>query len=450
MRHEITPLFGKKKVILRETARAVTPYGGLCVFVEFLRRLGWAAEARRHMPIQLTSPNAIDPVETLTAFLVAVVAGARRFAHTALLRGDRALHALVGLRRYPGDDTIRNLFKRFGMGQVEALYGGLTRWVLSRVPARKEGYSLDLDSTIFERYGRQEGATRGYNPRKPGRNSHHPLLGVLAESCTVVHSWLRSGNCGAARGVVAFLEEALALLPAGLTIRTVRGDSGFFEEALLGFLERRALPYIVVARMTRWLRREVEAVRQWQELDAWYAAGEFELRLLGWPASRRCVVLREQVRETKPAVGRKLVDVPGYTFRLFVTNRPDPPAEIWRDYNQRATLENRIAGLKYDLAADDFCLRWFFATEAAFRAVILVFNLLAEFQRAAGLADYRRPATLRSLVFVAGGILGRTGQRTVLFLSRSWGGLEQRISLFNKMLEYDFPTSPKLVPESPT
>ena len=45
-----------------------------------------------------------------------------------------------------------------------------------RLPKRAGGYSLDLDSTVFERYGEQEGVKRGYNPRKPGRGSHHPLL----------------------------------------------------------------------------------------------------------------------------------------------------------------------------------------------------------------------------------------------------------------------------------
>jgi hypothetical protein len=34
-----------------------------------------------------------------------------------------------------------------------------------------------------------------------------------------------------------------------------------------------------------------------------------------------------------------------------------PGKEIWRDYNRRADVENRIAELKHDLAADDFCLR---------------------------------------------------------------------------------------------
>jgi len=35
---------------------------------------------------------------------------------------------------------------------------------------------------------------------------------VLAEAHFLLHGWLRSGNCGSARGVVEFLKEALALL----------------------------------------------------------------------------------------------------------------------------------------------------------------------------------------------------------------------------------------------
>jgi len=65
---------------------------------------------------------------------------------------------------------------------------------------REEGYTLDLDSTAFERYSKQQGAGRGYNPKKPGRASHHPLPAIFAEAHFVVHGWLRSGGCGMARG----------------------------------------------------------------------------------------------------------------------------------------------------------------------------------------------------------------------------------------------------------
>jgi hypothetical protein len=166
--------------------------------------------------------NHIDPTCTFTAFLVSVLVGARRFAHASLLRGDRALHVLLGLNRFPTDDTIRNLFRAFGMGQVQRLYEPLAEWQMQRLPRRDEGYTLDLDSTVLERYGKQEGSLKGHNPRKHGRPSHHPLLAVLSEAHFLLHGWLRSGNCGTSRGVEEFLKEALALFGQREKIRLLK------------------------------------------------------------------------------------------------------------------------------------------------------------------------------------------------------------------------------------
>jgi hypothetical protein len=187
-------------------------------------------------------------------------------------------------------------------------------------------------------------------------------------------------------------------------------------------------------------------VEQWTILDDDYAVGEFLLKLHGWSVERRFVVIRELVREGRDSVGRKLIDLPGYTFRVFVTNCVGLPQEIWREYNHRADMENRIAELKHDLGADGFCMKQFFATEAAFRAVLLLFNLLSEFQRAAGLPVYREPATIRTQILTCGAILGRAGRHLVIHLSQSWGGLKTRIPLLDSILNWQIPTSPKLEP----
>lgn len=443
MHREINSIFGEKKVVLRETSRAVTPFGGLAVFVEYLKTIGYAAKVAQHMPFRYESPNSIDPTETFTAFLISVLAGARRFAHAAMLRADKALHSLIGLTRFPTDDTIRNLFKRFSQGKVYEFYAPLSEWLMERLPVRDQGYSLDLDSTVFERYGVQQGAKKGFNPKKHGRPSHHPLLAVLAEAYFVLHGWLRSGNCASARGAVEFLKEALALLGGRHKIRVVRADSGFFDDDLLSFLEERHLLYIVVARLTYLIKKELKHLGDWRELDADYSVSEFTRKLQGWSQPRRFIVIRELLRE-KPSVGRKLLDVPGYTFRVFVTSLSCSPEEVWRDYNKRADIEKRIGELKYDLAADDFCLHEFFATEAAFCSVLLLFNLLSEFQRVIGLTTYRQPATLRVQVFLCGALLGRAGHKTVLHLSSGWGGLQKRIPWLDNTMAYIFPKSPKL------
>ena len=443
---EISALLSDERLILRETQRAVTPFGGIAVFISFLNKIGFAEALRQHMPIRWKSPNQIEPASTFTAFLMAVLVGARRFAHASLLRGDRTLHALLGIERFPTDDTIRNLFRAFGMGQVQRLYEPLAEWQMQRLPKRTEGYTLDLDSTVFERYGQQEGSLKGHNPRKHGRPSHHPLLAVLSEAHFLLHGWLRSGNCGTSRGVEEFLKEALALWGQRDKIRLLRADSGFFDDKLLSFLEQRLLPYIVVAKLTPWVKRAAQRVEQWTPLDNDYAVGSFNCNCTVGAWHGASSSFANKVREGRDSVGRKLIDVPGYTFRVFVTSCGAPPQGIWRDYNRRADMENRIAELKHDLGADGFCLKQFFATEAAFRAVLLLFNLLAEFQRATGLPVYREPATIRTQILTCGAILGRAGRRLVLHLSQNWGGLTARIPLLDSILNWHIPTSPKLQP----
>jgi hypothetical protein len=63
------------------------------------------------LPFVLTSPNAIDPVQTFTAFLISVSTGARRFAHPGWLRTDTALRRVLGMVRFPSDDTLRSVFR---------------------------------------------------------------------------------------------------------------------------------------------------------------------------------------------------------------------------------------------------------------------------------------------------------------------------------------------------
>ena len=94
------------------------------------------------MPIRWKSPNSIDPTLTFIAFLISVLVGARRFVHASLLRGQR--------------------FKLTHDPQfVSRLYQPLAEWRMQRLPQRGEGYTLDLDSTVFGRYGKQEGSPRG-------------------------------------------------------------------------------------------------------------------------------------------------------------------------------------------------------------------------------------------------------------------------------------------------
>lgn len=434
---DFSPLCGGCDIQLTTTLKAVTPFAGLASFIAWLRQIGFYKVVAEAMPFAYCSPRALPLVDIFTAFLFSVVLGASRFAHCDWLRFDTALHALLGIRRFPANDAILRFFGRFSQGRIEAFFRPLTRWLIALLKPPAGGFTLDMDSTIFNREGSQEGAAKGYNPRRPGRKSHHPLLAVLAEAPFVLHAWLRSGNTTAGRGVLGFLAEALALLPKGWRIRCVRADSGFFDQALLGFLEEHGLPYIIVARLTQQVKRRVQGTGlTWHQIGGAYSVSSFTLKLQGWSDTRRFIVVREQVREGKAAVGRTLIDVPGYTFRIWVTNRTEDPATLWRDYNGRATVEQRIEELKNDMHAGGFCTGKFFATEAAMLATIFTYNLLAAYQaQVMPQSGYRKPSTLRAAVFVCGALLGRMGRKLVLRLSQSGGGLGKHKALIDRAQE---------------
>ena len=170
------------------------------------------------LPDGRSSPNQIPVVTMALAFFVTVLTGGRRFAHLELLRSDEIIRTILGVKRLPSAMTLTRYFGAFVHSQAEHLSAVLGEFTRTRLSSPALGEVLDLDSTVFERYGRQEGSLNGNNPSKHGRPPHHPILAILAilamlaGAKLVLHSWLRSGNMGSARGVSAFLAETLERL----------------------------------------------------------------------------------------------------------------------------------------------------------------------------------------------------------------------------------------------
>jgi hypothetical protein len=93
---EFRPLFCGGKIKICDTLRAVTPFGGLPVLLEFFGRIGLVEQLQNRQFYQPASPNHYDPVQILVGFMLSVIAGAQRFAHANQLRADRPLHACWG------------------------------------------------------------------------------------------------------------------------------------------------------------------------------------------------------------------------------------------------------------------------------------------------------------------------------------------------------------------
>ena len=422
---------GGGEIQLGITRKPITAWGGMAVFAAFCETVGLRSVLDRVLVgLGRTSPNALPASDHMLAFMVGVLTGASRFLHLERLRVDAPLREMFGIRRFCAPSTYTRFFQGFTNQRREDVFYGLTRWALDLLPARESGYTMDLDSTVLERFGEQEGVLPGYNPRRHGRPTHHPLLAGLAEAKWILHGWLRSGNVATANNVRGFMDECLALLDGLARVSLVRADNGFFDGKFLDFLEEKQLPYLVKGRKTKYVKIAVLGVANWTRVGKGIEVAEARIKLLGWSRERRLVVIRQEVatKETK-ALGKKLFECKGYTFQAIVTSKTMEEMDAttaYRTYNGRAEFENRIKELKSGCGLEGFCMDSFLATECVLRTLCLVHNLIQHFQDRIGLRPAAAPKedgkrhvleTLRHNLFTCAAILGRSGRNKVLRLS---------------------------------
>lgn len=369
------------------------------------------------MPFTKTSNNQIPAVDVLLAWWYGLALGAERFEHFTRYRRDPLLPRLLGLSRFPSPDTLRRFFTGFTYRRTTDVSEALMRMSLTAMRPILLGHTLDLDSTVFCRYGEQAGSRKGHNPVKPGRPSHHPLVAWLSERRRLLWATLRAGHAGTANGAREFLAQALTMLPPGHRIGLVRADAGFCVTAFLAALEARDLPYIIVARLTRVVRKLVVhriPEGEWRPVARGIAVADMTASLPAWQGQRRrFVCLRQTLTERPEASGRRLIECPGYTYRLFVTTVPYAAELVTRMYAGRADSENRIKELKDDLSLDTFCLQSFDATDAAFRTGCVLYNLLMGFRETVLPSCWfeRRLRAVRDRVFLVGADLVSDARR---------------------------------------
>ena len=155
-------------------------------------------------------------------------------------------------------------------------------------------------------------------------------------------------QCGHLEGSAELLDTRFANVPPDIREIRVRADAGFGFHPVFEALESRPTQYAVVARLTQAFRRLLPGLgyesvnRDWEMADL-----EQIVRTAGpepvvsW--SRGSLSPRRKAQTTLFALGR-------YAYRAWVTNLPLTPAGVWHFYDDRATMEVRIAELREDYA----------------------------------------------------------------------------------------------------
>ena len=414
---------------IKFTDREVSAWGGLALMKRMLDSMAFRQAASVWDLPPPGSNRGYPPVQLIEQLLVSIWCGACRFAHLEATRLDRTLTRLFGWTRVAGHKAIVRLFGRFDMLRHEKVQAQVYRWFFAKVSTLTR-ITLDMDSTVITRHGQQEGATRGYNPNKRGRLSHHPLLAFVAEARMVANFWLRPGDAHTANNVLQFLEATVHHLGDKI-IGLLRADSGFYAENVLNWLEEHTIDYIVSAKLTQALQAAIIRDARWWALETGLELAEIEYRAHGWEKPRRIVVVRQSVKR-KTAPGKTLSlfaddpDISGWRYGAMVTTLSLPVVEVWRCYRGRADCENRIKELKADFGLDSFNLSDFYATEAALGFAMLAYNLISLFRQAVMRAKVQPTLlTLHQQVLAVGASWHRDPERNILMLSvprrrRAW------------------------------
>lgn len=389
------------------TNKEVTPWGGMVFLRQFLQQMGFSKQVAECDALpQPGSNRGYDITTLLEAFICSVWCGANRFMHTEITRSDTALGKIFGWESVPGQDAYKRFFGKFTETTNLAVGDYFYKWIFDNY--RFDNYTLDFDSTVITRYGKQQGAHKGYNSHKRGRASHHPLIAFVSDLNLVANMWLRSGDASASNNFLSFLQNTLDKLQ-NKKVSLIRLDSGFFSGEIMDFLESYQHNYVIAVKFVHPIQRIIDSSNNWIVLDDGIEICEQRYKAESWKQSRRIVIVRQKIEVRENAPGKLLSLFPedethrNYRYSAYVTNLDFAPCEVWRLYRGRGEAENRIKELKYDFGFDSFNLKGFYATEAALTFAMIAYNLMVIF-RTFVLQEktQKRLSTLRYRTFAIG------------------------------------------------
>ena len=345
----------------------VPPFGGLSLFFKMLEKCHFEEHVMQSgVPLQ-GSNRGYKPIQLILGLFAGVWCGASCFGHLDVVRYDAALCDLLGWERGADHRAYQRYLNKFSQAVNQRVFGNLFRWFFSEL--KFDNYTLDFDSTVMVREGSQEGAAKGYNPKRPGRLSHHPLLAFVSDVRMIANYWLRPGNTSASTNYLSFLEDTLSKLE-GKRVGLVRMDSGFFAKEILDYLEMKGLHYIIACRFNNRIKYSLTHERKWIELTDGLEISETIYQANGWEKPRRIVMVRQEI------------DFGKYRYSCFVTDLDLPAKIVYDSYRGRADSENRIKELKNDFSIDDFVTNNFWATEACGNFIVMAYNFMSLFRHA--------------------------------------------------------------------
>ncbi len=335
--------------------------------------------------------------------------------------------------RVMAPSTLGTFLRSFTFGHVRQLDAVaeqlLTRaWALGAGP-QDAPMTIDIDSTIYEVHGHhKQGAGYSYT----GVLGYHPVLATRADTGEVLHLRFRRGSSNTQRGAQRFVRETVGRVrrAAASGELTLRCDSGFFSQYVVGACRDHDVRYSITVRQTPVIARTLESIveEDWTKIDytmngeAWVA----ETQLQG----QRLIVRRTRLNEPRPSL------FPDYRYHAFITDREGDATFLDVDHRRHAVVELAIRDLK-EGSGLEHCPSGEFNANAAWAVLTSIAHNLVRWVGALGL-EINGPLvakTIRRKFIALPGRITHHTRRRQLHLPTRWPWATQWSQCFARIVK---------------
>ena len=369
--------YGPRNLRYSFTGKNLTHFGGFFLVQHFFKRLHLRRLLTRS--IRFKQRNArYTAAELVMALLYPLLVGLGRIDASGVLKRNGVFRYLTGMNRYPDATTMRRFLIRFGnegLASFLKLHDALRRRMLSSMTSM----ILDLDTTVLTVYGRQEGSRIGYNPKKRGRPSYHPLLCFEGITGGLWDASYHPGNVHPGSITIDLLTRAFDKLPKSVEHVRVRADAAFYSHKIVNSLKERRAFFAISVRLMPLLRARLGSLRYHHAVGD-ISAAEIFYQPTGWKTPDHLIVIRRPKPE-EPTGQLSLFHMKCCNYQVLVTNLALTPYHVWPFYNDRSNAEFIIRELKEAYALGKIPTRYWPANVAYFHLVGFASNLLNWFKR---------------------------------------------------------------------
>jgi hypothetical protein len=369
-----------RNVKITFSGKRLTHFGGLYLIQRFFQKINLRSLLSQYTHF-LQRNNRYAVAEEMLALIYPISLGLGRIETSHLLKQNGVFQYLTGLPVYPNPTTLRRFLLRMAPLALPKLRKLHDRLLLSMILRPKPPIRVifDLDSTVLILYGKQEMARIGYNPKKWGRPSYHPLLCFNGITKDFWHGELRPGDTHTATGTVELLKAVFAKLPPSVKIVIIRADKGFYDHETIEYLESQKAFFVIVAKLTGPIKRTLSTL-SYRVHSSGLETAEFMYQPTKWKKGYRFVVVRRLIPED-PSEQLTLFSMGKHSYQVVVTNMKLTPLNTWRFYNGRAAVELIIKELKGNYPLGKIPTKHFPANEAYFHTLLFSYNLINWFKR---------------------------------------------------------------------